>query len=691
VKQFASNEIRNVALGGQKGAGKTTLAEAMLYSAKTTTRLGKIDAGNTVLDTEPEAHKRLGSVQAGFAWLQWQGQKVNLLDTPGARDFICDTQNAIAVADTLVTVVSAAADIDPYTQKQFAGAKGARFLVINQLGRERANFHEVLDQAKARLGSGIVALALPIGSEDKFRGVIDLLAMKAKIFDAGGRNPPRIEDVPADLAADAGAARDALIEEIAGADLQLMEKYLEAGALTEQEAMSGLKKAVGAGLLVPCFPADAGHNIGVSVVLDSLVACAPSPLERGNFAGVKGGVAAEIPRDGNFVGVVFKTLMDPHAGKLSVFRVVAGSASKDTVVHNVSRNQGERLGALMALVGKKTDPMEAAPLGDIVAVAKLKSTVTGDTLAVESDAPCVRLPEVPPTQITFRLLCKKKGEEEKVAQALHKLHEEDPTLVMGHDELTADLTLSGLGVTHIDAALEKMQRTYGLEVHKEPPLVPYRETLSRAAKAIEGKHKKQSGGHGQFGVCYINMRPLPRGEGYKFVDNIFGGSIPRQYIPAVDKGAQEAAARGCLAGYPVVDVEVALYDGKYHDVDSSEMAFKIAGSKGFQEAMRQGGAMIIEPVMSIEVEVPDDAMGDVMGDISSRRGRVLGMDSNGTASVVKAHVPMAEMLTYSPDLNSMTAGRGTFTMQFDHYDPLPAHLTDKVIAASPKKPHAVED
>ncbi|MBI3179461.1 MAG: elongation factor G, partial [Deltaproteobacteria bacterium] len=672
-----------------------TLGEALLFASKTTTRRGLVEEGNTVLDFEPEEHKRVASVQASLAHLEWKKNKVNLLDTPGDPTFFAETQNCIAVADALVTVVSAPDGVDPQTVKVFKAGEGmARAIVLNKLGRERADFDKALAEVKDKLIAGAVPVTLPIGKEDKFRGVIDLLNMKAHIYTPASQNPPAVEDVPADLSEAAKAARSALLEEIAANDEALMERYLEAGELSADEARAGLRKAILAGSLVPVFATDGAHNMGTHELLDLVADSFPSPeLGRKVMAKSADGQEVEAPRDPNgpLAALVFKTFVDQHTGKISMFRIFSGRASKDATVQNTTRRSSERLAGLLALAGKKIEQIDEAAMGDIVAVAKLKDTLTGDTLCGGNLNHQFKLPQPPLPQISFRLIPKNKGDEDKISQAIARLRDEDPTLVLGHDEITKELMLSGTGVSHIDVAVEKMERKYGVRVDRAPPLVPYRETLVKAVQNIEGKHKKQSGGRGQFGVCYINVRPLPRGGGYSFVNSIFGVSIPKQYIPAVDKGIQEALVRGVLAGYPMVDIEVERVDGKYHDVDSSEMAFKIAGSKGFQAASKQSGVTILEPIMIVEVEVPEENMGDVLGDLNSRRGRVMGMETEGGVSRIKAQVPMAEMLTYAPDLKSMTQGRGWFSMSQSHYDPVPPHLLDKVVAASPNRPQAAAE
>jgi elongation factor G len=691
MKPYNTAEIRNLALIGQKGTGKTSLAEAMLFSAKVTTRLGRVEDGNTMLDFEPEEHKRVGSVQSAWAAFDWKKNKLNVLDTPGDPTFVVEMQNCLVAAETAVIVVSAADGVDTHTQRVFRRAEGkARLIVVNKMGRERTDFAHTLKEIKAKLISSAAPVTLPIGSEAAFKGVVDLLDLKAHLYKPGDQSPPSVQDVPAELKAEAEQARTALLEEIAGSDEQLMEKYLESGALSETEAREGLRKAILSGNLCPVVAVDATTNVGVCELMDLLIGSYPNPLQMPPPSATDA-AGNRIEMTADMVAVVFKTLVDQHSGKMSMFKMLKGNLEKDMSLENVVKNSTERLSTLMALTGKKVDSIDRVPHGDIAAVAKLKATDTGDTLTSGKSKIFVKLPPMPPPQIGYRLIPKNKGDEDKISQAVQRLREEDPALALSYDELTKEMVLSGYGVAHIDVAIEKMTRKFGVQVDRATPNVPYRETISKPVKNVEGKHKKQSGGRGQFGVCYINMSPRKRGEGYNFVDSIFGGAIPRNFIPAVDKGIQEALARGVVAGYPVVDIEVELIDGKYHDVDSSELAFKIAGSKAFQAAAKSAGMIILEPIMNVEVSIPEENMGDVMGDINGRRGRVLGMDTQDGISTVKALVPMSEVLNYAPDLKSMTAGRGFFTMVMSHYDPVPAHLMDKIIQASPNKPHAEEE
>lgn len=690
MKAYASQELRNLALVGHKGAGKTTLAEAMLFAAKATTRLGKVEDGNTVFDFEPEEQRHGGSVQSATAHLTWAGSKMNLLDTPGDPSFIGDVYNCLAVSECVALVVSAPDGLDSQAVDLFKRAEGrARCLIINKLGRERADFGAVLADARARLGPGVVPINLPLGSEDGFHGVVDLLSLKQHVYSANGSGVPRIEELPAALREAARQGRHTLLEEISANDESILEKYLQTNDLSEEETRAALRIGIASGGLCPVLAADAAHGIGIADILDAIATVFPSPamlrvVQGRDRTGHPAVLPASLQED--FTAVVFKTVVDQHAGKVSICRVLSGAAKKDMVVENLTHHTPERFGSVLTLQGKKLEHVDEVTCGDIMAVPKLKNTDTGDTLAAKTTHVVAFLPPPPPPQIAFRIIPKNKNDEDKISVAVHRLREEDPSLVIGHDAITKEMTLSGYGTSHLDVTLEKLTRKYGVHVDRAPPLVTYRETIARGVRNIEGKHKKQSGGRGQYGVCTIHLTPLERGAGYQFVDSIFGGAIPRQYIPAVDKGIQEALGRGMLAGYPMVDVQVELVDGKYHDVDSSELAFKLAGSKAVQAAAHAAGIVLLEPVMAVTVEAPEEAVGDILGDINGRRGKVMGMDTTMGISRIKALVPMSEMLQYASDLKSKSAGRGAYTMVFDHYDRVPAQLVDKIVAESPKRP-----
>jgi elongation factor G len=684
MKRYDTQDIRNVVMVGHGGAGKTSLAEALLFDAGATTRRGIAGTDTSNFDYEPEEIKRQGTIQASVGYVDWQKKKINVIDTPGDQNFLVETRVAMQVAaDAAIIVVSCPDGVQVGTEKvwQFCDDLSMpRAVFVNKMDRERAIWDTCVDDIRATLSDKATPLQLPIGAETGFEGVIDLLHMKALRFSEDGREM-KSEPVPAALNADAQKAREKLIEDIASSDDALLEKYLGTGELSEEEVVSGLKKAMNTGVLVPILCGSAGRNIGIQPLLDLIVAEFPSPDNRPARAGDdgKGHVVERFASvDQPFSGRVFKT-MGADIGKISLMRVLSGKLTADSNVYNSTRETAERTGSLYALIGKKRDTIPEVAAGDIIGLAKLKSTKTGDTLCDEK-APIKRPPlEVPAPVIKYAIRAKSKADEDKLGAKLHDLQDEDIALKIEHDQTSKEVLLGGMGQSHIESTVEKLRRL-GVEVDLLPPKIPYLETIKGRAKNVEGKHKKQTGGKGQYGVAFIDMEPLPRGGGFEFVDAIVGGAIPRQFIPAVEKGIRLRMSKGVVAGYPVTDVKVTLFDGKYHDVDSDSRSFEMAGSKGFFAAFKLCKPALLEPVMEMEISCPDENMGDIMGDINSRRGRVLGMESTGKSQVIKAHVPMSETLKYAADLRSMTGGRGSFTVAFSHYDELPAHLADKVIA-----------
>ncbi len=685
MKKYGTPDIRNIGLIGHGQCGKTSLGEAFLFNTKTTSRLGSVDSETSTFDWEPEEIRRKSSVSVALATVEHHKKKINVLDTPGDSNFIADTRYAMQAVDTAILVVSAVDGVQVVTEKLWRLLEEIglpRIFFVNKMDRERANFDEVLADIKENLGVTPLVLQLPIGKESTFKGVVDLVKMKAYLYELDGSGKFTEAEIPADMADKVEEARRQLIEGIAETDEELMEKYFEEEDLSDEEIWTALPKALADGSVVPLFCGAATKNVGAAALLDFVAKACPSPDFKGTFKGLHPDTGEEIEREINpeapFSGLVFKTVADPFAGKLTVFKVMSGTLHPDGTFLNSSLGVKERYGAVLAINGKKQTPLEQAVAGDIVAVAKLKDTRTGHTLCDPKEP--IRYEALPPLRpvVTFALKAKAKGEEDKVMAGLNRLIEEDPTLQIGHDEQSGELLLSGMGQVHIEVVRERLKRKFGVEVDLSLPSVPYRETIKKKASA-EGKHKKQTGGRGQFGVCYLEVSPLPRGEGYEFVNDIFGGAIPRQFIPAVDKGCQKAMEKGILAGYPVVDVKVRLYDGKYHAVDSSELAFTIAGSLGFRAAMEKANPVLLEPIMKMEITVPNENMGDVYGDVSSRRGRVLGSDSQGKFTVVKAEVPYAEVLSYSPDLTAMTSGRGEFTMEMSHYEEVPGPIAQKII------------
>ncbi|MDR3640796.1 MAG: elongation factor G [Humidesulfovibrio sp.] len=671
---------RTYVLVGHGGSGKSSAAEMLLFNAGAIARLGKIEDGTTALDYEPEEIKRRGSIQPGFANFKWNKNQHFLIDTPGDNNFNGDLPYVLAAADAVVFVIDAVDGVKPLTRKAWSEVKKAglpAIVFINKMDRDRADFQAALAGLKDSLGVKPVLLHYPIGEREAFKGVVDMLENTALLFD--GKGGAQKAAIPADVEAESTPLRETMIENIAESDEALMEKYLDAGELSPDELKTALVAGVKSGELVPVVVGSALNNMGGPQLLDAIQALLPSPLEHAYFEG-EDGSTREGMEAAPVAGFVFKTLADPFAGQLTVMRILSGTLTGDMSLVNSRTGQHERMGQLLLTTGKEQTPSKA-PLGpgSIVTLAKLKDTNTGDSLSSDKAPFVLKKPALAPTLITYALAPKEKGDEDKVYQAMAKMLDEDVTLKLGRDEETADTLLSGMGQNHIEISVEKAKRRYKVDIILKTPKVPYRETVKTAAREIQGRHKKQTGGRGQFGDCWIHLEPQAKGAGYEFVDAIVGGSIPRQYIPAVDKGVVESAARGVLAGFPVIDFKVTLYDGSYHNVDSSEMAFKIAGSIAFKRACEKAKMILLEPIMTVTVAVPDAYMGDVIGDLSSRRGKVLGSEGQGGVTEIKSHVPMSEVLKYAPDLRSMTAGQGTFTMEFAYYEECPPPIAAKVI------------
>jgi elongation factor G len=671
---------RTYVLVGHGGSGKTSVAEMLLFNAGAIARLGKVEDGTTALDYEPEEIKRRGSIQPGFANFKWNKNQHFLIDTPGDNNFNGDLPYTLTAADAVVFVIDAVDGVKPLTRKAWSEVKKAglpAIVLINKMDRDRADFKAAFAGLKDSLGIKPVLLHYPIGEREDFKGVVDMLENSAFFFD--GKGGAQKGAIPPEVEVESTPLRETMIENIAESDEVLMEKYLDAGELSPDELKTALVAGVQSGELVPVVIGSALANMGGPQLLDAIQTLLPNPLSHPYFEG-EDGSARESHEASPVAGFVFKTLADPFAGQLTVMRVLSGMLTGDMNLVNSRTGQQERMGQLLLTVGKEQLPCKV-PLGpgSIVTLAKLKDTKTGDSLSSDKAPFVLKKPILAPTLITYALAPKEKGDEDKVYQAMAKLLDEDVTLKLGRDEETADTLLSGMGQNHIEISVEKAKRRYKVDIVLKTPKVPYRETFKTAAREIQGRHKKQTGGRGQFGDCWIHLEPQPKGAGYEFVDAIVGGSIPRQYIPAVDKGVVESAARGVLAGFPIIDFKVTLYDGSFHNVDSSEMAFKIAGSIAFKRACEKAKMILLEPIMTVTVAVPDAYMGDVIGDLSSRRGKVLGSEGQLGVTEIKAHVPMSEMLKYAPDLRSMTAGQGTFTMEFSHYEECPPPIAAKVI------------
>jgi elongation factor G len=676
VKAHAPAKIRNVALVGHGGSGKTTLTEALLHCSGAIGRPGRVEDGSTVTDFEPEEHKRGLSVGVGVAPIEWEGHKINILDCPGYADFAHEAVAALRVADLAVFVVSAVEGVEVQTEVMWRAAAELslpRLVFVNKLDRERASFERTLQQLQETMGAGIAPLELPIGEEGSFRGVADLLSDTAITYEAG---KPSSGPIPDDMAGQEHAVHDSLVEGIVVADDDLMERYLEGEVPTVKQLEETLAHGVASAQVFPVLCGSAAKEIAVDRLATFICEIGPSPLDRPAVAVQAGDSLSEVPPDpsGQPLVWVWKTIVDRHVGKISLFKVLSGSLKGDDVLVNSRTRSDERLHAPFALRGKEQVPLDGLCVGDVGAVAKLADVMTGDTLAPKNMPVAVLVPDPPEPALTIGIRPRSKGDEDKLMTALHRLQDEDPVLVVRRDDETHQTLLGGAGETHLAIATERLARKFGVEVEIEPVVVPYRETITATAEA-EGKYKKQTGGHGQFGVANIRVKPLERGAGFEFVDEIVGGAIPRQFIPAVQKGIEEAMAAGGVHGWPVVDVSVTLYDGKYHPVDSSEMSFKMAGSLAFREAMGKAGPILLEPISKLEVVVPPAYQGDVMGDLNSRRGRVQGTETadNGE-SLVTALVPTSEILRYAIDLRSMTGGRGRFHAEHDHYDPLPQNL-----------------
>jgi len=675
--------LRNIALVAHSGAGKTSLAEAMLFDGGVTKRLGRVEDGNTAMDFEPEELKRTSSISSGFHQVEWKKHTINIIDTPGDQNFFSDTLSCQQAADGALVVIDAVDGVKVQTEQAWEFAKNFQqpcMIFINKLDRERADFSRAFEEAADIFEPKPIILQLPIGAEDEFKGIVDLITGQAYLYDDDGK--AQKGEVPADMQDTVDSEKENLIENIAEADDDLVERYLEGEELTEEELRGALRKGTLARTFVPVVCGSATKNIGIDILMNIVLDSMPSPIDRGSRVGTDPATGEEIERapdpDAPFSAFVVKTLADPYAGRLTIFRVVSGTLGSDGNFYNSTKETKERFNQLLTITGKEQKPATGAGPGSIVAMAKLKETLTGDTLCDDGAKISYQCIDPLPSLISFAISAKSKGDEDKIFSSMVKLLEEDPSLKLDRISETKEIILSGLGQIHIETTVDRLKRKFNVEVVLNTPKVPYRETIKKKVR-VQGKHKKQTGGHGQFGDCWIQLEPMARGKGFEFVDAIVGGVIPKTYIPAVEKGVVEASQKGVLAGFLCVDFKVTLDDGSFHAVDSSEMAFKIAGSLAFKKAAEQANPVLLEPIMSVTITTPEDFMGDIMGDLNGRRGKVLGMDSAGRNQIIKANVPMAEFLTYAPDLRSMTGGRGIYSMEFSHYDEVPAQMTDKII------------
>jgi len=685
MKAFTTENIRNLAVIGHGDAGKTQLVASLLQLAGATNRWGKVDEGTTVTDHDEDSIERKISLNNNFAHLEYKDTKINLIDTPGYAAFVSHARPALRVADCAVVVVDGVHGIEVQTEKTWQYANEfllPRFMVVNKLDKEHADFGHAMDTAAQSFARSIVPFTLPIGQEATFRGVVDVVHQKAYEFDAAG-NAKGIA-IPAEGKGLLDSTRERLIELVAESDDALMEKYFENGTLDEEDIIPNLARAIAASKLCPVYAISANTMAGLSIFLDHIVEFAPNPAthesEYGFTDAEMGGerITRKYSIDEPFSAYVFRTIADPFAGRINVLKVVSGKIASDATVFNSSRDTPERLGALHVIQGKTLDKVNEAQTGDIIAVVKLKDTQTGDTLSDKSK-PIVYPPvEYPEAAISFAIEPKSRADEDKISGALHKILEEDPSLHFDRDPQTKEFILSGSGQLHIETVVAKLANRYHVEVALHPPKVPYKETITQQVE-VQGRHKKQSGGRGQFGDCKVIFEPLERGEGFVWVDKIFGGSVPQNFRPAIEKGIIEAALSGAVAGYPLVDFKVTLIDGSFHAVDSDEHSFRAAGRKAYRAAMEKARPTLLEPIMDVEVFTPQEVSGDIMGDLNSRRGRVGGMEVRGKQQVIKAKVPLSEMLDYQSKLNSVTQARGSYHMQFSHYDPLPGNLAGKVV------------
>jgi len=687
MANFEVGNIRNIALIAHSGAGKTSLAEAMLFSSGMTDRIGNVQDGTTVTDFEPEEIDRKITITSSLAFCNWNKYRINIIDTPGFINFIEDTKGCLRVVDGAVILVSAISGVKAETERVWKYAceyEVPRIVFVNKMDKDTANFERALDEVQKSFETEPIPLQIPIGAGDTFTGIIDLVKMKAFIL-SGSKITE--QDIPADQMAEAEKYRKKLVEKIAESDDALLEKYLEGIEPSQDEILSGIKEGSLSRKYIPVSCGAATKNIGTSNLLDTIALCLPSPVEMATIAPISG----KNPKDGGLIfrkpsetepmsAFIFKTIADPYAGKLSLFRVYSGTLKADSAVYNATAETKERIGQVFYLQGKKHVPVQTLGAGEIAVVAKLKETNTGDTLCDEAKPIVFEKVKFANPIISYAIAPRSKGDEEKVSVALHKVLEEDPTLRFSRDEESKEMLISGMGQVHIQVMLDRLKRRFGVEIEMKTPKIPYRESIHGSAK-VQGRYKKQSGGKGQYGDCHIIVEPLPRGAGFEFVDKIVGGSIPRQYIPAVEKGIIDAMHEGVIAGYQTVDLRVTLTDGSYHTVDSSEMAFKIAGSMALKKGVQEAKPILLEPLMKTEITIPEESLGAIIGDLNSKRGKVQGVEPQaGGNQKINALVPMAEMLTYANQLHGLTSGRGLYSMEFSHYEEIPSHLAQKIIA-----------
>ncbi len=702
MKNTDVKEVRNIAILSHGAAGKTSLSDAMVFAGGAVDTQGSVDNDNSIFMHEPEEIARKITITAAVGFTDWKGVRINIIDTPGYINFLEETKGTLRAADGAVLIISAISGVKAETEKIYKFAcdyEIPRIAFVSKLDKERADFFRAVGDMEKSFCKGALVLQLPIGLEDNFRGVIDLIKMKAFYFANDNSGKMEEKEIPEDMRQEAETYRKKLLEQIAETDDALLEKYLEKSDLSLDDLMAGIKHGTLGGGLLPIVCGSPVKNMGIQQLMDMVIMCIPSPQERAGIVAIRGmdpktnqETTRKPSTEEPLAALVFKTVIDPFAGKLSLVRVFSGVLKADSTVLNASKQVKEKIGSLFHIQGKKQISVQTLSAGQIGAVAKLKETLTGDTLCAESHPILLDFAKFIDPVMSFAIEPKSRGDEDKVSTGIHKLLDEDPTLRFVFDDQTKEMILSGMGQVHLEVTLEKLKRKFGVDVKMKTPKVPYKETIKLKASA-QGKYKKQTGGHGQYGDAWIEIEPLPRGSGFVFEDKIVGGVIPRQYIPAVEKGVVEAMQEGSLAGYQMVDIKVKLFDGSYHTVDSSEMAFKVAASMGFKKAVETAKPVLLEPIMNVEVVSPDDTLGAVIGDLNSRRGKVQGVVPQANGQVIKAMVPMSEMLTYAPTLNSLTSGRAMYTMEFSGYEDVPSHLSQKIIQerAAQQPTHGVQN
>ncbi len=685
MKDYAADKIRNIAIIGHGSSGKTSLTSAFLFDAGMTTRFTKVEKGNTVTDYDPDEIERNISINSAVCHLEWNNHKVNIVDCPGYMNFLWDTRASLRAVDAGVVVVCGTAGIEVGTEKVWEMLEDfslPRIIIINKLDRENSNYGLTVESIHQFFGRQAVPIQLPIGEEKDFSGVVDLISKKAYFFEKDDSKEFKEGDIPADLKSEVDKKVEELTEMVAENDEQLMRKYFENGELSSNELIEGLRKSILSRQFFPIFVSSALLNIGAQPILDGIVNFLPSPLQREEVEGEEGSVKTSL--DEPFSALVFKTISDPYTGRISIMRIFSGKVNPDSTVLNASKDTSEKLGGLFFLQGKEQIPAGQAKAGDLVATAKLKETSTGDSLCAKGSAVKFHAIKFPEPSISFAIEPKTRADEDRISQAIHRITEEDPTVKIERDSETGELIISGNGQLHVEIVTERLRKRYSVNVDLKPPKIPYKETL-KGKSDVQGKYKKQTGGRGQYGDVKIKMEPLVRGKDFEFEDKIFGGAIPKNYIPSIEKGIQEARKKGVVAGFPTIDFKAILYDGSYHDVDSSDIAFKIAASMAFKKGMKEARPTILEPIMNVEIYTPEAYMGDIMGNLNGRRGKVQGMEQKGNLRIIKAKVPMAEMLDFEPSLTSITGGRGSFLMEFSHYEEVPGQLQQKIIKEAVKE------